>query len=46
MQNISETGVCLRLQVKRTQLGPIDRASSYLQTPETPQDKLYKQSTA
>jgi hypothetical protein len=27
--NVSETGVCLRLQVKPTQLGPIDRASPY-----------------
>jgi predicted nucleic acid-binding protein len=30
--NVSETGFCLRLQVKPTQLGPIDRASSYLRT--------------
>jgi hypothetical protein len=29
--NVSETGFCLRLQVKPTQLGPIDRASPYLQ---------------
>jgi hypothetical protein len=29
--NISETGFCLRLQVKPTQLGLIDRASPYLQ---------------
>jgi hypothetical protein len=27
---VSETGLCLRLQVKPTYLGPIDRASSYL----------------
>jgi hypothetical protein len=26
-RNVSETGFCLRLQVKPTQLGPIDRAS-------------------
>jgi hypothetical protein len=26
--NVSETGFCLRLQVKPTLLGPIDRASS------------------
>jgi hypothetical protein len=31
--NISETGFCLSLQVKPTQLGPIDRASPYLRTP-------------
>jgi hypothetical protein len=30
--NVSETGFCLRLQVKPTQLGPIDRASPYLRT--------------
>jgi hypothetical protein len=29
--NISETGFCLSLQVKPTQLGPIDRDSPYLQ---------------
>jgi hypothetical protein len=29
--NVSETGYCLRLQVKLTHLGPIDRASPYLQ---------------
>jgi hypothetical protein len=28
--NVSETGFCPRLQVKPTQLGPIDRASPYL----------------
>jgi hypothetical protein len=28
--NISETGFCFRLQVKPTQLGPIDRTSTYL----------------
>jgi hypothetical protein len=31
--NFSDTGLCLRLQVKPTQLGPIDRASPYLRTP-------------
>jgi hypothetical protein len=31
--NVSETGLCLRLQVERTQLGPSDRASPYLRTP-------------
>jgi hypothetical protein len=30
--NVSETGFCLRLQVKHTQLGPIDRANPYLWT--------------
>jgi hypothetical protein len=30
--NVSETGFCLRFQVKPTQLGPIDRASPYLWT--------------
>jgi hypothetical protein len=29
-QKVSETGLCLRLQVKPTQLGPIDRLSPYL----------------
>jgi hypothetical protein len=28
--NVSETGFCLRLHVKPTQLGPLDRASPYL----------------
>jgi hypothetical protein len=28
--NVSETGFSLRLKVKPTQLGPIDRASPYL----------------
>jgi hypothetical protein len=31
--NVSEIGFYLRLQVKPTQLGPIDRASPYLRTP-------------
>jgi hypothetical protein len=30
--NVSETLFCLRLQVKPTQLGPIDRASPYHRT--------------
>jgi hypothetical protein len=30
--NVSETGFCLRIQVKPTQLGPIDRASPYLRS--------------
>jgi hypothetical protein len=30
--NVSETGVCLRPQVKPTQLGPIDRVSPYLRS--------------
>jgi hypothetical protein len=30
--NVSETGFCLCLQVKPTQLGPIDRTSPYLRT--------------
>jgi hypothetical protein len=29
---VSENGFCLRLQVKPTQMGPIDRASPYLRT--------------
>jgi hypothetical protein len=28
--NVSETALCLRLQVEPTQLGSIDRASPYL----------------
>jgi hypothetical protein len=31
--DVSETGLSLRLQVKPTQLGPIDRASLYFRTP-------------
>jgi hypothetical protein len=38
--NISETGFCLRLQVESTQLDPIDRASPYLQTPASTQDRI------
>jgi hypothetical protein len=36
--NVSETGFCLRLQVKPTQLGPIDRAS-----PEIRISSIYRQ---
>jgi hypothetical protein len=43
--NGSETGFCLRLQVKPTQSGPIDRASPYLRTPIPTPDKVYKPST-
>jgi hypothetical protein len=32
--NVSEIGFYIRLQVKPTQLGPIDRASPYLQSPK------------
>jgi hypothetical protein len=32
-QNVSDNGFCLRLQVKPTQLGPIDKTSPYLRTP-------------
>jgi hypothetical protein len=34
-QNVSETRFCLRLQVERAQLGPIDRTILYLWTPAT-----------
>jgi hypothetical protein len=34
--SVSETGFCLRLQVKPTQLGRIDRASPSLRTPVPP----------
>jgi hypothetical protein len=44
--NVSETGFCLHLQVKPTQLGPIDRASPSLRTPAPTQDRVHKQSTA
>jgi hypothetical protein len=30
--NVSKTAFCLRLRVKYTQLGPIDRASPYLRS--------------
>jgi hypothetical protein len=39
-------GFCLRLQVKPTQLGPVDRASPCLRTPAPTQDTVYKWSTA
>jgi hypothetical protein len=35
-KHVSETGFCFRIQVKPTQLGPIDRASPYLRTPVSP----------
>jgi hypothetical protein len=44
--NVSETGFCLRLQVAPTQLGPIDRASPYLRTDATTQEREYKLRTA
>jgi hypothetical protein len=31
--NVSEIGLYLRLQIKPTHLGPIDRASPYIRTP-------------
>jgi hypothetical protein len=45
--NFSETGFCLRPQVKPTQLDPIDRASPYLQTPMsvTQEDNIQKHNT-
>jgi hypothetical protein len=43
--NVSETGSCLRLEVKPTQLGPIDRGSPYLRTPAPTQDRVYNPST-
>jgi hypothetical protein len=39
--DISETGFCLRLQVKHKELGPIDRASSYLRVPVPTQDRIH-----
>jgi hypothetical protein len=44
--NVLETGFCLRLQVKPTQLSPINRASPCLQTSESTQNGVYKPSTA
>jgi hypothetical protein len=44
--NVSKTGFCLHLQVKRTPLGPIDRASPYLRTPAPIQDRVYRPSKA
>jgi hypothetical protein len=29
LKHVSETGICLRLQVEPTQLGPFDKASPY-----------------
>jgi hypothetical protein len=44
--NVSKTGLCLRLQVEPTQLGPIDRASPYLRTSAPTQVSIYKPRTA
>jgi hypothetical protein len=43
--NFSETEFCLRVQVKRTRLGPIDRVIRYYWTPALTQDVVYKPST-
>jgi hypothetical protein len=41
-KQVSQIGFCLRLQVKPTQLGPIDRASPYLAVLELlRQTKIY-----
>jgi hypothetical protein len=40
--NVSETGFCLRLQVKPTQLDPIDRASPYLRTSMSVTQEFHK----
>jgi hypothetical protein len=42
MHNVLETGFCLWLQAKPTQLGPVDRASPYLRTPASTRDRIYK----
>jgi hypothetical protein len=44
--NVSETGFCIHFQAKPTQLGPVDRASPYFQTPLPTPDRVYKPSTA
>jgi hypothetical protein len=44
--NVSETGLFLRLQVKPTQLGPVDRASPYLRVPIPAPSWVYKASTS
>jgi hypothetical protein len=41
-QDVSEPGFCLRLKVRPTQLGPIDRASSYLRTPAPTPHRIYQ----
>jgi hypothetical protein len=46
LNNVSDTGFCLRRQVKPTELRSIDTASSYLCTPAPTQDGVYKPSTA
>jgi hypothetical protein len=43
--NVSDTGFSLRLQVKPTEMGPIDRASPYLRPPVPAQGRLYKPNT-
>jgi hypothetical protein len=40
-----EIWFCPRLQVRSTQLGPINRASPYLRTPAPTQNRVYKSST-
>jgi hypothetical protein len=44
-KHVSESGFNLRLQVKPTQLGPIDRASPYLRTPMPAQRLVYTNQT-
>jgi hypothetical protein len=44
--NVLETGFCLRLQVKPSQLGPVDRAGPYLWTHAPTHNGVYKPSTA
>jgi hypothetical protein len=41
--NVSENGFCLRLQVRSTELAPIDRASLYFRTWATKQNIQTKQ---
>jgi hypothetical protein len=43
---VSETAFCLRLQVKATELGPIDRASAYLRISTPSPGRVYKPVTA
>jgi hypothetical protein len=48
-RNVSETGSCLRLEVKPTKLCPMNRASPYLWTSGhlcQPQDGVHKPNTA
>jgi hypothetical protein len=39
-QDVSKTGLCLRLQLVYTQLGPIDAARPYLRTVSGPEAKI------